>query len=271
MGRGAEIISDQANRDAIARAFVAARRARASLPDYPGRAPIDLSEAYAIQDAAIPLWGEPVGGWKVGRINAPLDRGLGANRLAGPVLASHILDAPSGEAAIRVIDGGFAAGEAEFMIRLGEAASAGGPLPTDDDAVLRWIDAVRIGIEIAASPYARVNADGPCVTISDHGNNLALVLGADVPPERWSRLHEVEVTSAIDGQVAGQANTGSMLDGPLGAVRFLLGNLAGRGISPKAGWWISTGAVTGVHEMAPGQTFRAAFDGIGTIGCRIET
>ena len=271
MGRGAENISDEANRDAVARSFVAARQARRSLSNYPGRAPIDLAEAYAIQDATIPLWGEPVGGWKVGRINAPLDRRLGANRLAGPVLARRIVEAPSGEATIEVIAGGFAAGEAEFMIRLGEEASAGGPLPTDDDAVLRWIDTVRIGIEIAASPYARVNADGPCVTISDHGNNLALVLGADVPPERWSRLHEIEITSAIDGQAVGQANTGSMLDGPRGAVRFLLGNLGKRGIAPRAGWWISTGAITGVHEMTPGQTFRAEFDGVGTIACRVET
>jgi 2-keto-4-pentenoate hydratase len=50
-----------------------------------------------------------------------------------------------------------------------------------------------------------------------------------------------------------------MLDGPLGAVRFLLAHLAGRGIDTSGGLWVSTGAVTGVHDIAVGQSAVADF------------
>lgn len=270
MGSGTVLAADSADEIAIARAFVDARRARKALSRYPGRPPQTLADAYAIQDAALGLWGEPVGGWKVGRINAPLDRQLGADRLAGPVLARRIVEAEAGrDAVMQIIAGGFAAGEAELMIRLAPPPDDAN-LPSDDAATLQWIDAVRIGIEIAASPYPGINTDGPCVTISDHGNNLGLVLGESVPRSDWQALTDIEIESFVGAHRVGRASARTMLDGPLGAVRFLLGNLAARGIAPRAGWWISTGAVTGVHPLAPGETFRAVFHGIGELACRVE-
>lgn len=271
MGRGTSTVTAGDDRRAIARAFVDARRALSPLSVYPGEPPVTLAEAYAIQDAALGLWTDAVGGWKVGRINAPLDRVLGDNRLSGPVFASRIFEAGAGPAAMPVISGGFAAGEAEFMIRLGPDIGASAALPRTDEETLACIDEVRIGIEIAASPYAGINRDGPCVTISDHGNNQGLVLGAAVPADKWAKLTEIEIVSSIDGHEVGRASARGMLDGPLGAVRFLLTNLFQRRIEPQQGWWISSGAVTGVHEMAAGQTFRAEFDGLGGVACRVES
>lgn len=268
MGSGMAPVADGANRFAIAKAFVDARGSRSALDRYPGQPPSSLVDAYAVQDAALDMWSEPVGGWKVGRINPPLDARLGANRLAGPVPASRIIEAGK-DAAMTIIDGGFAAGEAEFMVRLAPQ-SRNTALPTDDGETLEWIDGVRIGVEIAASPYPGINADGPCVTISDHGNNLGLVLGQDVARAVWSSLGDVEIQSFVGSTLVGRANASTMLDGPLGAVRFLLANLAQRGIAPQPGWWVSTGAVTGVHELKPGQTYRAVFAGIGEVACRVE-
>jgi len=68
---------------AIALAFVTARREGRGLPDYPGTVPVTLDQAYAIQDRAIALATDTIVGWKVGRINPPLDAKLGSNRLAG--------------------------------------------------------------------------------------------------------------------------------------------------------------------------------------------
>ena len=60
-------ISAGTNAQAIARAFVDARRAGVSLPAYPGDRPETLAAAYAIQDTALALWGDRrIGGWKVG-------------------------------------------------------------------------------------------------------------------------------------------------------------------------------------------------------------
>ena len=77
----------------IAGRFLFARRTAAGLADYPGDVPASLDQAYQVQDAAIAAWGRPVIGWKVGRINAPLDQSLGADRLAGPIFVSKIVAA----------------------------------------------------------------------------------------------------------------------------------------------------------------------------------
>lgn len=246
----------------IAGAFVAARRSGAAISQFPGQRPTDLVSAYAIQDCAIALWERQVGGWKVGRINPPNDTLLGADRLVGPAFRDAIVMADPEPHPIVTFRGGFAAAEAEFMVRLAPQA---GPPPASPEEAMGWIDEVRIGIEIASSPYARINADGPCVTIADHGNNAGLLLGPVVERRLWDQLDTVEVALAIDGKMAGRATTATMLDGPFGAARFLIGNLASRGIALEAGWWISSGAITGVHQVSPGSTVSASFAGIGLV------
>ncbi|MXO69553.1 2-keto-4-pentenoate hydratase [Altererythrobacter marinus] len=253
----------------VAEVFVNARRSGRALDAYPGgTAPASLEEAYAVQDAALSLWDRPVGGWKVGKINPPDDGVLGANRLAGPILADTIVEGGDAPAAMPVFAGGFAAAEAEFMLRLAPPAPDAPPPQTNEEA-MAWIDEVRIGMEIASSPYPAINSDGPCVTVSDHGNNAGLVLGAPVAREAWEDLASIEVALDVNGETVGRATTATMLDGPFGAARFLLANLARRSIAPQAGWWISSGAVTGVHEVAPGDRVTARFAGLGELDARI--
>ena len=250
-----------------ARAFVEARRAGRSISAYPGSPPNDLPQAYRVQDAAISLWQREIGGWKVGRINPPDDRRLGSNRLAGPIFADTIVEEATCEPVLAVFADGFAAGEAEFLLRIRIPRSD--ELPQDDAATLDWIDATRIGLEIASSPYPGINADGACVTVSDQGNNAGLVLGVPVARELWHDLGAIEVETLLNGEVVGRATAATMLDGPLGAVRFLLRNLAERGIEPRDGWWISSGAVTGVHPVRPGDNLSARFAGVGKVRCSI--
>lgn len=251
---------------AVARAFVDARREGRALAAYPGTAPTTIANAYVIQDAALLLSEKAVVGWKVGRINPPLDTALGSNRLAGPVLDGTVAEYVGHPVSMPVFHGGFAAAEAEFMLRL---AVHDAPLPASKEDVLDWIDEIRIGIEIASSPYPGINDDGPCVTISDQGNNAGLLLGAAVPRRDWDALDSIVVSVACDGIVMGSATTATMLDGPFGAARFLLENLASRGIRPQSGCWISSGAITGVHEVRSGSLVVATFVGIGEVSCVI--
>jgi 2-keto-4-pentenoate hydratase len=251
----------------VAQVFVDARRAGRAIASYPGERPLDLAQAYRVQDEAIALWHRAIGGWKVGRINPPADRRLGADRLAGPIFADTIVDGTAGEPVVPVFADGFAAGEAEFVLRIRLPDQA--RLPRDDAETLAWIDDIRIGVEIASSPYPGINADGACVTISDQGNNAGLVLGAPVARERWVDLGSIRVETRVGDQTVGSASAATMLDGPLGAVRFLLRNLDERGIEPQDGWWISSGAVTGVHPIRPGDRLSARFAGIGEVGCGI--
>ncbi|MDP3907953.1 2-keto-4-pentenoate hydratase [Novosphingobium sp.] len=253
---------------AVATAFVAARRGARVLDSYPGDRPADLAQAYRIQDRAIVLDGRAVAGWKVGRINPPDDARLGADRLAGPIFADSVVRAAAGDVpAMPVFAGGFAAAEAELLLHL--APGWDGTLPTGDAATRALIDDVRLGIEIASSPYGGINADGPTVTASDFGNNAGLVIGGELP--NWADLDlcTIVVRTEVDGQLAGEATAATMLDGPYGAVRFLLANLTARGFDLSAGLWVSTGAITGVHQVTTGQHVAATFGPHGAVHCTI--
>jgi 2-keto-4-pentenoate hydratase len=252
----------------VAEAFVAARREKRALTSYPGEAPSDLGSAYRIQDIAIGLDGRTIAGWKVGKINPPTDAQLGSNRLAGPIFADSVVTISDGEAPeMPVFAHGFAAAEAEFLLHV--AAGWNGTVPQDDAATRALLDRVHLGIEVASSPYPGINADGPPVTVSDYGNNYGMIVGPLLKSWESVDFDTLVVRLEIDGEVAGENTTAAMLDGPLGAVRFLLGNLAARKIDCSGGTWVSTGAVTGVHPVVPGQQVLATFEGQGTVACGI--
>lgn len=252
----------------IARAFVDARSRRTALTGYPGAAPAQMAEAYQVQDAAIALTDDSIGGWKLGKIAAPLDAHYGANRLAGPIFVSAIVEQGDGNIAMPVFADGFAAAEAEFLLRIGTA-----PDPARDDYTIAeataLIDAVHIGIEIASSPYPGINADGPAVTASDFGNNNGLVVGAAIDGWADIDLNAWTVETLINGVVIGTGRGAEMLDGPFGAAAFLFNLMARRGIALSPGQWISSGAVTGVHPVAVGDRVEARFDGGRSVTCTI--
>ena len=267
-----EVLPVADNELAIALAFIAARREGSALSAYPGKLPVDLAESYRIQDIAIQLDGRKIIGWKVGRINAPDDTHLGTNRLAGPVFADCIADVTANFAGDAVPDmpvfaGGFAAAEAELLLHV--RANHSGALPATPDAAKALIDAIRLGIEIASSPYCGINVDGPCVTISDFGNNGGLVMGPSLEGWQGIDLCAIPVKTEIDGELIAEATAATMLDGPYGAVCFLLDNLTTRGIDWSDGIWVSTGAITGVHPIRLGQLAVATFGSFGTVSCRI--
>lgn len=254
--------------DAAAAAFVEARGQWRAMPNYPGRHPADLAAAYRIQDSAIALAGREVVGWKLGRIGVP---GYAVARLAGPIFAGSVAVARPGDAApaMPVFAEGFAAVEAEFVLRVGETVR---PSPrsyaiADARAI---VEAVHVGLEIASSPFPGINDHGPEVTVSDFGNNNGLVLGAAIAHWQDAALDDWPVELRIDDRVVGSGSTATMLDGPFGSLRFLLEHLAARGRALTAGSLVSTGAITGVHRIAPGQRATASFGADLAVHCRIE-
>lgn len=258
---------DEAQR--IAEAFVAARREARPLPAYPGALPASLDDAYLVQDRALALGSGAIGGWKVGRILPPTSDAVGSDRLAGPIFADTIFQADRNPVAMTVFEGGFGAAEAEFLLQVGKAPPAGKTDFTLQEAAA-LIGAVHLGIEIASSPLAAINDLGPAVTISDFGNNNGLVIGGPIADWRSFAFADWPVSLLVDGTEAGSGRASAMPDGPLGAARFLFELLGRRGIPVTPGQWISSGAVTGVHPVAPGAFVEAVFDGTHKVSCTIE-
>jgi 2-keto-4-pentenoate hydratase len=256
----------QESNDHIAEIFVAARRSGRAIDAFPGKVPETLSAAYHVQEAAIAQFAEKIIGWKVGRIFPPLSEQFGKDRLCGPIFENAVQSAHNATGLI--YDGGFGAAEAEFLLRIGTAPEAGKVKFTLDEAAA-LIDSVHVGIEIASSPLASINALGPPVIISDFGNNNGLIMGDEIPAWRTSGFADWTVTTRIDGVEVGSGKASAFPDGPIGAVRFLLETLAARGIATPAGTWISTGAVSGVHTVEIGQQVEACFGDGYVVKCAI--
>jgi 2-keto-4-pentenoate hydratase len=249
----------------IARQLVAARAEDRVLETYPGPLPDTLSDAYAIQDDAIALHGVPVAGWKVGRITGEYVGALRAARLVGPIFADQIVGPDASKIVEVPILRGFAAVEAELLLRIGATV----PSNVAIDDVPRYVAEARFGIEIASSPLPFINERGPAVTASDFGNNFGLILGPQLADWCDGAVFDLSASMTIDGTLTGEGCPADILDGPFGAVAFLAQLMEQRGRSLDAGTWVSTGAITGVHQVRPGQNVEATFADKWTVGCRV--
>lgn len=253
---------------AIARAFVEARRRAVPMRDYPGQMPSDLASAYAIQDAAIGLWDDTVAGWKIGLAPADLRVELGVDRISGPIFERQVVfAAPDQMVDLPVVRGGFAAVEAEFVLRIGRDQDVDKRVWSAADAV-EMIGAVHIGVELAGSPFAGINDHGPAVTVSDFGNNSGLIVGDEVKEWRAIDWAGAVAQTSIDSQRVGEGNAAMLPGGPLAALAFLLTHCAERGKPLRKGQLISSGAVTGVHRIEAGQSAELSFGRYGVLRCR---
>ena len=254
---------DNRDRSETARILVAARREDRVLDAYPGPVPKTLSGAYAIQDEAIALRAAPVAGWKLGRVGDDELARHRVERLVGPIFADQVFCGERGEIVEVPVLSGFAAVEAELVLRLGRTMVGAFSIADVPD----YISEVRFGLEIASSPLPFINERGPAVTASDFGNNYGLVLGPRLDGWRSGEVLSGAASMTIDGQLAGEGRPSAILDGPFGSVAFLAGALAKRGRVLEAGSWVSAGAITGVHPIAPGQIAEAVLAGEFTVRC----
>lgn len=250
-----------------AQAFIAARREGRGLAAFPGTVPTTLDEAYAIQQAAIDGWDDDVAGWKVGRILGSLEAEHGANRFLGPIFAATVQQAaPPVSSLFPVFDGGFGALEVEIIAVVASDQPADKVSCTADEA-RQAISGLHIGIEIAGSPLAVIDALGPLASIAGFGNNAGLILGPEIADGLTRADADLRARTTIEGTVAGEADATRLPGGIWGAVAFALETAARLGRPLRAGQYISTGALTGVHAVTKGQVCTADFGDDGRLDC----
>ena len=245
--------------------LVSARLDARALEAFPGVQPTTLEQGYLIQEVAIHLWPDQIAGWKIGLVPPPLRERLGSERVSGPIFSRAVRQA-SGVVEFPVFEGGFAAVEAEYVFRMGRDAPPGKTDWTDDEAAA-LVAALHIGVETAGSPMRFINDLGPCIVASDFGNNAGLIVGGEV--KNWrARLGDLRAKTEIDGKTVGEGAAQSLPGGLLSALRYILAHLAKRDRPLKAGQWISSGAVTGVHDIRTGQSSLLSFGDDGAIACK---
>jgi len=254
----------------VSRRLVDARLSARPTADFPGCLPVTLEQAYAIQSASINRWPDEVSAWKIGRLSATDRARFQAERLAGPIFKSSIrAGKPDSSVAMAIYEGGFAAIEAEYALELGSAVP-----PSDkdysDDELADLVRAVYGVAEIASSPMALVNEFGATSVISDFGANAGLVVGPEISDWRSLGPESLFASVAVDDFTVGKASLEPIERNALQALRFLIGLSASRGIALPEGALVSTGALTGVHEVQARSISRVGFGSFGSFEVKFE-
>ena len=254
-------MSTPAAEEVVAAELVAARREGRSLTGFPGVVPASMAEAYRIQELAMSRWPDSLVGWKIGYI--PEDRRTAGDpdRLVGPIWRQqfHLSEHHPSVAEVGIFTSGFAAVEAELVIRLGQ------DLPGHDEGDWRAEEAadleqqLLVGIEVASSPIPDINSLGPTVIAADFGNNNGLVLGSVLANGPGGA--PVQLASYIDGHLVNEGSAENLPGGIHHGLATAFNVLARRGQTVQAGMIFATGAITGIHPIGPGQHCRVEVRG----------
>ncbi|MEM7704504.1 MAG: fumarylacetoacetate hydrolase family protein [Pseudomonadota bacterium] len=253
----------------IADAFVHARRTACILDAYPGKIPESLDDGYRIQDAAIALWQDTIGGWKVGQIRVEHRARFGSDRILGPLFRQHIFECTdSSGPEMPLFEGGFAVIEAEYIAVLGDNVPPGKAEWTLDESMDAIAD-LRLGIETAGSPLPALNKRGAAAVVSDFGAHGGLVVGGSIDGWRERDLDSLECEAFINEKSVGRGGPRNLNDGVARSVQAILQATHQRGHPLTPGSLITTGATTGVHAARPGDQIRVDFGGDGSVACTI--
>jgi 2-keto-4-pentenoate hydratase len=168
-----------------------------------------------------------------------------------------------------VYEGGFAAIEAEVVLELGCDVPHVERDFTDEE-LADLISAAYCGAEIASSPMAVVNQRGATSVIADLGNNKGVIVGPEIPGWRAKAPNSLSVVVTVDDQVVGNATLESIATAPLQALRFLVNHCARHDIMLPAGILVSSGALTGVHDVEIASVARIDYGKLGNFDVTFE-
>lgn len=246
-----------------ARLLIDARTRRARLADLPEACrPRTTDDAEAICEAFAAGSEQPVGGWKVGCVDPGTPAKLGLERpFCGQIPASLIY--PSG-ASVPHADLMRPVVEAEIAFRLGC------DLPPREKPYNRFevdegIAALVPGIEIPESRLVDDHPLGALGMVADQGYAGRFVAGDAFAHWRLIEVPDIDVVLWIGGREVARGKASRAMGNPLDAVTWLANYRSRRGDGLKAGQIVSTGSLTGIHRVAPGDEVVADYGPLGAV------
>jgi len=251
-----------------ARLLREARRARQPIEALPGRLkPTSLAEAYAIQRAFVAAAGGRPVGYKVGLTSKRAQEMLNADApVWGTVMEDMVFQSP---ARLRAADFVFCAVEPEIAVVMGEDLPPREQPYTAAEAV-EASDRLHPAMEVVSSAYGEAwTRVGLFALAADNGVHGCLVLGEAKEDWRDLDLAGVEVALDIDGKFHSEGKGENALGGAMEVVAWLANALPAEGLHLKAGDVVTTGVVTGVPFLQPGQKAEARFEGLGDVKLRV--
>jgi 2-keto-4-pentenoate hydratase len=236
------------------------RRAYANLP--PDLAPPTLADAYAAQEALVPLWSPvhgPIAGLKIATTTRIMQQLMGIDHPCGGIIYGRRVHA-TGAAIARSAFLNLVI-ECELAVRLARDLPARAA-PYTREAVHAAIGAVMPAFELIEDRNAVYRETRALSLIADNAWNGGIVLGAEHRP--------VPPLAGFDGlagglEINGRAEKSGRTDDPLGALAWVANLAVERGRPMTAGMVVITGSVIPTLPIGVGDRFRFSLDGIGTV------
>ena len=276
MAASPEIAAGRADIAAIAAEIFATLGTAGQISPFTSRpAGLSIDDAYRVSAALHAMRqarGEKPLGRKIGFTNRTIWHEYGVYApIWGYVYDSTVHDLAAGTALPLA---GFAEPRIEPEIVFGLSAAPAADM--DETALLACLEWVAHGFEIVQSIYPLwkfAAAD----TVAANGVHGALLIGPRhaIGPRagEWQTLlSRFDIDLSCDGRPIDRGNAANVLDGPLAALRHLVGLLAHDRIHPPlaAGEIVTTGTLTRAMPVKPGETWSTSLHGIPLDGARLR-
>ena len=225
----------------------------------------NLEEAIEVQNAVLASSRLTYAGWKVALTNKALQAQWNVNEPAyGPIFKQFVHDDGHVFAAGAPCVGGI---ECEFAVVLGKDLPASGAPYTFEQGA-NAVATLHPALEVTGMRFKTRAALGRPGSTMDFAGNFAFVFGKGTSDWRKFDLPNHNVKHIVDGKVLKEEKGSFVLDHPFNSIFWLANKLATRGLSLKAGDWISTGAVTGPIPVGPGADVVGDFGALGKVTLR---
>ncbi|MEH6563840.1 MAG: fumarylacetoacetate hydrolase family protein [Halopseudomonas sp.] len=224
----------------------------------------NLPQAYAAQQQwqALSLQqGDRVIGYKLGVSNPAVQAKLGlSGPLEGVLMASGLR-----EAGQQLNSRDFIAPRAEIEVAMIFAHELHDP-QLDRAQLVAALQNVVPALEICDSAIAGWPSS-LFDAVADNLSSGAFLLGTQRNDPSNLDVSQLAATLEINGKPVAEGNTGSCMGDPLNACLWLVRERLRQGGTVKAGDIILTGALTGLHPVAPGDRLVLRMGGLGEVSC----
>jgi 2-keto-4-pentenoate hydratase len=234
-------------------------RALDALP--PDLRPGNLDDGYAIQRALDEEAG-PAAGWKIAATSKAGQEHLGAS---GPMVG-RLYEAQRREpgSALSVSDMRMRSAEPEFAFVLAEDV-APGPEPPSLGEVLAAVGSLVLAIEVPDSRFSDFSRVGVPSLAADAMCGGYFITGPSVADWRSLDLPTQTVRLLCAGREVSAGSGANVLGDPREALRWMAGEVLGRGWALRAGDIVLTGASAAPVAVHAGDALEAVFDGLGSV------